>query len=57
MLFNFAFDHFFIGELQNPQIAKNHILQVFLEKMPFLAICGFWGSPIKKMMKSKVEEH
>ena len=48
MLFNFAFDHFFIGELQNPQIAKNHILQVFWKKCHFLQFVDFGVLQLKK---------
>ena len=57
MLFNFAFDHFFDWRAPKSTNCKKPDFKTFLEKMLFFAICGFWGSPIKKMIKSKVEEH
>ena len=54
MAFNFAFWIFSIGEFQNPQFAKNHIYKFFEEKKLFFAICEFWGSPIEKIMKAKL---
>ena len=57
MLFNFAFDHFFDWRApKSTNCKKPHFFQKS-RKMWFYAICGFWGCPIKKMIKSKVEEH
>ena len=55
MLFNFAFDHFFIGEPQNPQIAKKHILQVFWKKCHFLQFVDFEVLQLKKWWKAKLK--
>ena len=52
--FNFAFWFFLIGEAQNPQFAKNHIYKFFGKKLFFFSICEFWGSPIEKIMKAKL---
>ena len=57
MLFNLAFHNFFDWRDPKSTNCKKLDFKSFLEKMQFFAICGFWVSPIKKLIKSKVEEH
>ena len=55
MLFNFAFDHFFDWRSPASTNCKKPPFMSFLEKISFFAIFGFWGSPIKKIMKAKLK--
>ena len=49
-----CFLNFFNWRSPESTICKKPHLQVFWQKNVFFSICEFWGSPIEKIMKAKL---